>query len=183
MADPATLAIASLAVSAIGAGVTTAGTISQGQANKSAAAYQAQVARNNQTIAQQNAQQAAQAGSVSAQARDFANRQRTGAILAGQAASGIDIESGSSQEVRKSSEELGRLDTATVMANALNTARSYSTQAENFGAQAGLDTLQARNASTAGYLTGGASLIGGASSFADKWLRYQTTGVTGFTSP
>jgi hypothetical protein len=69
------------------------GAITQASAQQDAAKYQAAVARNNQITASQNAQYAAQAGAVEAQARDRRNASIAGSILAGQGASGIDINS------------------------------------------------------------------------------------------
>jgi hypothetical protein len=176
--DPATLGIASLVGSVI-SGVTGAvGAIQQGAANADAARYQAGVARNNQIIAQQNATRSAQAGAVQAQNRDFRTRAVVGQIEAGQGAGGIDVASGSSKEVRDSAQQLGRFDAQTVFDNAMLTARSEAAQATNFGAQADLDTMRARNASTSGAIGGFGSILGGATSFADKWLKFQTVGVT-----
>lgn len=185
MADPisaSTLAIASLVTTAVGATVGTVSAISSASAQAGAARYQAAVARNNQTIATQNAQQAAQAGAVAGQSRDFRTRATLGAISAAQSASGVDSETGSSKEVMESAQELGRLDTSTIISNAMQTSRAYTAQGANFGAQSALDEATASNATTAGVVGAGTSLLGGASSFADKWLRYQTQGVPGFGS-
>ena len=179
--DPASLAIASLAATAVSSVVGTVGAVSTGIANSNAANYQAVVARNNQTIASQNAQQSAAAGATASQARDFRTRAVLGEVTAAQSASGIDTNSGSSREVRQSVDELGRLDTATIMHNAMLQSGAYADQAMNFGAQSTLDTSTASNALAAGGIGAGSSLLGGASSFADKWLRYRTQGVEGFS--
>ncbi len=156
------------------------GQMAQGQQQADAAKYQAAVARNNQIIAQQNASQAAQAGAIQAQSRDFRNRAVLGAIEAGQGAGGIDIDSESSKQIRESTEQLGRFDTRTVMSNALQQARGYTAQAMNFGAEAGLAESRASNASTSGLLGGFGSLLGGATSFGTKWQSYQREGVSTF---
>lgn len=183
MADPfsaSTLAIASLVTTAISGTVGAVSAISSASAQADSARYQAAVARNNQTIATQNAQQAAQAGAVAGQARDLRTRATLGAIQAAQSASGIDTGTGTNKEVSDSAVELGRLDTSTIISNAMQTSRAYTAQGANFGAQSELDQATARNATTAGVVGAGTSLLGGASSFADKWLRYQTQGVSGF---
>jgi hypothetical protein len=167
--------VASAVVSGVGA-------IQQGNAQADAAKYQAAVARNNQIIAQQNAGYAAQAGAVAAQARDRKNAAVAGSLLAGQGASGIDVESTSSKEVRDSQEQLGRLDTQTIMARALLQSRSYTQEAANQGAESDLATQRASNASTAGTIGAFSSLLGGASGFADKWMKYQNVGITPFSS-
>jgi hypothetical protein len=158
------------------------GQMQQASAQQDAARYQAAVARNNQIIAQQNAGYAAQAGAVEAQARDRRNAAVAGSILAGQGASGIDVASTSSKEVRDSQEQLGRLDTQTIMARALLQSRSYTQEAANQGAEADLATQRASNAGTAGTIGGFGSLLGGANAFADKWMKYQNVGITPFSS-
>src|SRR5205085_614920 len=117
---------------------------------------------------------------VQAQNQDFKTRSLIGAITAGQAASGIDVASPTSQDVRTSQEQIGRLDTETIMARAGLQARGYESEAASQAAEADLAGMRARNAQTAGAISGFGSLLGGATSFADKWLKYQTVGVSGF---
>jgi hypothetical protein len=172
-----TLAIGSLAGSVLQGGLGFMGAMSTASANKASANYQAQVARNNQIIADQNASYAGAAGGVRAQTSDLKNRSEQGSIAATQGASGIDLASGSLAEVRDSAAQIGRLDTETIYNNALQTARGYEAQAANYGASAGLYESQAKGAGSAGLLSGFSSLISGASSFGDKWARYQTSGA------
>jgi hypothetical protein len=173
------IALAATVVSGV---VGAVGAIQQASAQQDAAKYQAAVARNNQITANQNAQYAAQAGAVEAQARDRRNAAIQGSLLAGQGASGIDIDSTSSKEVRDSQEQLGRLDTQTIMARALLQSRSYTADAANQGAEAELQTQRASNAGTAGTIGAFSSLLGGATSFADKWQKYQNVGIAPFSS-
>jgi hypothetical protein len=170
----------SLVGSAVSGIVGAVGAVTSGIAQSNAARYQAGVARNNEIIAQQNAQYSAAAGGVGAQRQDMKNKAVLGAIEAGQGASGIDTGVGSPVTVREGAANVGRLDTETVMSNALAQTRSYTAAASNFEAQSQLDTMTAKNATTAGVLGAGSSLLGGASSFSDKWLRYQTEGVNVF---
>jgi hypothetical protein len=169
-----TAAIIGLVGSAVSGITGFIGARQQAAATSEAANYQSQVARNNQTIASQNAQQQSQAAAIQAQNADLKNRAIEGGILASQGASGIDIASGSSDDVRRSARQVGRLDTETIYSNALNNVRSSLQQSRNFGAQSQLDAFQAKT-SAPNFLTGAGSLVGGASSFADKWLRYQTS--------
>lgn len=154
------------------------GSIQAGNAAATAANYQAGVARNNRVIAQQNAEYSAAAGMGQSQRADAKTRAVGGAIEAAQGASGIDTGVGSPAEVRESAREIGRLDAETIMANAMQQSRAYGAQATNFGAQAQLDKMQGAQARTAGYIGAASSLVGGSSSFSDKWLRYQNVGVT-----
>ena len=154
------------------------GKIQEGQAAADAANYQAQVNRNNQILADQNARYAADAGAAQAQSQDFETRAVLGTIEAAQGASGFDVDSPTSRDVRRGAAQLGRLDAQTLMANAMLTSRGYSAQAANFGAQAELDKLKASNARTAGWTGALGSLLGGASSFSSKWNSFKTVGVT-----
>jgi hypothetical protein len=156
------------------------GAMQQGHAQAAQANYQAAVARNNAIIQQQNAAQAAATGRAQAQVQDLQNARRLGMIAAAQGASGIDIGSGSFRDVTSSAAQLGRLDTQTVMQRALEQARGYNIEAASQTAQAQLDQMQAQQAQRAGMIGGVSSLLGGASSFADKWRWFQTTGVPGF---
>jgi len=163
-----------LALTAVSTLVGVVGAISQGQAAKQQAEYQAAVARNNQIIAEQNKQYATQAGEAEAQAQSFKNRRILGGITAGQAASGIQLDSPTLSDVREGSEQTLRLDTQNIMQNALLRARGADIQARSYGAEAGLQDMRASQASTAGFLGAAGSLLSGASSFAEKWSRFQT---------
>jgi hypothetical protein len=174
------MAFASLGLSAVQGGLGFIGAMQQGNAASAAARYQSQVARNNETIARQNAEYAAAAGGAQAQASDYKARAELGDTYAKQAASGIDAGIGSPQAVRDSQASINRLDTETLYANAMQTVRGYNQRAEDYRAQAGLSDRTASNAKTAGLFSGFSSLLGGATSFGDKWMRYQASGVSGF---
>ncbi len=177
MADPATLAIVSLVSTVASAGISFIGGQQQAAAQKDAANYQAQVARNNQVIAEQNATYARQAGAAEVEAQGMKTRAVVGQEEAAQGASGIDLTTGSPQEVRRSTSQLGQLDAATLQANAELRARGAEVQASNFGASAALYSQQAKNASSAGTISGFSSLLSGGSQFSDKWLKYQNQGI------
>lgn len=165
-----------LALSAISGIVGAIGSMQQAGAAQAQANYQAQVARNNETIARQNAQYATAAGEAQAQAQDFKSRAQLGAIEAAQSASGIELDSPTLRQVREGSGQVLRLDTANVMANAALRARGYEAQASNYASEADLARMRGRSSS--GYIGAFGSLLGGASSFSEKWAKYQqpTTG-------
>ncbi len=87
------------------------------------------------------------------------------------------LTTGSPREVRRSTTELGQLDTLTIQQNAELRARGAEVQASNFGAEAGLASMRAQNASTAGTISGFSSLLSAGSQFSDKWLKFQNEGV------
>lgn len=175
--DPATMAVVSLAGTALSAGIGAIGAISSASAQKSQAEYQAQVARNNALIAEQNARASVEAGEARAQAESFKTRAAGASMEAGQASSGIALESGSLEDVRRSNAAIGRLNVENVMQQARLQAYGYNTQATNYAAQSGLYQMQGRQAMTAGYLGAAGSLLSGASSFSDKWSRFSIQGL------
>ena len=93
---PIIAAVAGLA----GAGISAFGSMEAGQAQAEAASYQAQVARNNAVIAQSNANQQIQAGEVQASNQSMATHNAVGTTKAGEAASGVDVNTGSFANVR-----------------------------------------------------------------------------------
>jgi hypothetical protein len=171
------LPVIGLAASVASAGLGVYGAIQQAGAQADAAAYQAQVARNNQIIAEQNATYARQAGA----AQEAAQRMRTAALAgrqrAAMAANGFDVNSGSNLDIAGSAASLGEMDALTIRSNASRTAAGYSAQGRDLTAQAGLLDMQAANSNVAGTINAASSLLGGASGFSDKWFKYKQAGV------
>jgi hypothetical protein len=131
------IALAGLAMSAIGTGVSVIGQANSAQAQASAQAgqanYMSQVARNNQMLAERNAALVTQQGEI----------------------------------------------------DAAYAAYGYKVQGAGFGGQAGLYGSAATNAtnslSTLPFGVG-SSLLGGASSIADKWVSYKKNFPSGFST-
>lgn len=154
------------------------GSISQGNAAAAAAGqnarmseYQAQVARNNQIIANQNAEHEAEVGVEQAGRKSMEGAATGAKIKVATAANGIDPNSGSAARVAVSQREIAKLDTETVLNNSQQKVYGYRAQAANFGAQGGLDTMQENlqwnqvgSDITGGYLKAGSTLLSGASS-------------------
>lgn len=152
-----------------GAGVSALGTISGGEAQSANASYQAQVALNNQTIADQNANYAVEAGEVSASNQSLKNAAQFGRLKTSMAANGVDINSGSAVDVEKSARIEGDTAAATTLSNAELQAYGYRTQAANFGAEAGLETTEAGEATTGAEIGAAGGLLSSASGVASKW--------------
>lgn len=159
------LAAAAPFIGAIGTGISAIGAISQGQQQAKAAEYQAQVAKNNETIAYQNANYAAAAGETQSYNQGLKERAQSGAIRAAIAGAGVNVNTGSAADVQVSQAELGQQDVEQVRQNAALQAYGYKTQATGFGAQANLDTAQAGYDEEAGWLKGLGGLVTGASKF------------------
>lgn len=177
--DPATLAIVSLGSTVLSAGVGAIGAENSAAAQAASANYQAQVAQNNQTIAEQNARYATETAAVNAQNQDRQTAQTVGREVAGAAASGLDTTTGSPLDVQTGSREIGRLTSLQDIQQGNVTAYGYRTQATGFASQAQLDRAQAGFASTAGTIGAFGSILGGAASFASKWSGFQNQGVFG----
>lgn len=152
-----------------GAAVGAYGKYQEGQATKTAALYQAQVAKNNAEIADTLASNAVATGRVKTE-----NQSRKGAAIAGrikaaQAANGVDVNSGSNVDVQQSQREQAQLDTETTMHNAELEGYGYRTRATNYQAEAGLDVMKGEQAEKAGEIGAVSTLLGGASSLGSKW--------------
>ena len=177
---PLILGLAGAATSAIGQ-------IGAGQAASANAAYQAQIAKNNQLISTQNANYATQAGESQAAATSMKGAAQLANIKASQAANNVDVNSGSALGVQESQSETNTLNTENVMNNALLQAYGYKASAANYGAQAAVDTATAAQAGPAADIGALGSLASSASSIGFKFNGQNgnngTTVYTGADNP
>lgn len=172
-------ATAALIAGVVGAGVSAGGAVETGQANANAANYRAQVASNNSVIAKQNADYAIEAGMVAGETQSLKGAAAGGTLKSRQAASGVDVNSGSAVDVRTSQREAATLDTETVMNNAELQAYGYGVQATSYKAESQLDTLTADQATTGADIGAAGSLLSNASSLGFKWTGMGAGGGTG----
>lgn len=159
-----------------GAGLGAFGAIQSAHASSAAASYNAEVAANNAQIAKQNATWASQAGEQQAGMSAAKTRATVGAMEANQAASGVDIGSGSALDVRSSAKELGQLDAINIRANAARQAYGYDVQSSSFNSQSQLDRYEASQDTTAGYINAGSSILGGVGSASSNYANYLSKG-------
>ena len=161
-AVPAWLSYATLGLSALG---TAAGVVSQVQQGR----YQAAVARNNAALAEMQARDAERRGRIAEDQQRRRTAQVLGtqrAVLAGQ---GTALDEGSPLSILGDTAATGELDALTIRSNAAREAWGLRARANNFAAQSRM--------AEPGFLGTGASLLGGASSVADRWLRYRRAGL------
>jgi hypothetical protein len=156
-----------------------AGAKQSANAQAASANYQAQVATNNATNARQNEAWATQAGEQKVATQGLKNRATLGAILAGQGANGVDVNSGSALDVRQSAARLGQYDALTIKSNAAREAYGYQVQGSNFEAQSQLDRYEAESAKKAGDIGVMTSLLGGTASAVGKYIDYKKSGLFG----
>jgi len=103
MADPVSImAVTSMGLSAAGAGVSMFGAARKDDATAAMYNYKAAVAQANQRVAAQNAQQAIQEGGVQAQFAGLRGAQEYGHLIGAQAASGLQLGTGSAGRVAAS---------------------------------------------------------------------------------
>ncbi len=172
------------ALGAIGIGATMAGGILGAQgATQSAAAtqqmydYQSHVAKINSDIDLQNADYAREQGEVQAQQYGQAAAQRIGGIRTSQAASGLDVNSGTNAQVQASQKTVAGIDIAQIRQNAAKTAYDYDVRSTMDLNQSTLDTMAGVNAVKAGRIQAASSILGSVASVSSKWLQGSQSGM------
>lgn len=144
----------------------------QAKAAANQAKYNSAVAENNALIAQRNASLAAQEGNAALETQLMENRAKIGAIKAAQAASGVNINTGSAVDVRSSAAETGQLSALNIRSNAIRKAYGYQQDAADYKTQAGLYDTQAHNEKVAGNINARTTLLGGLSDTAMNFSNY-----------
>lgn len=146
--------------SILSAGSSILGTIGAiGSAN-----YQAQVAKNNAKIAEENARNASQASQTEQQQNDQQTLALVGEQEAIQGASGLSVSGGSQLRTRRSAQRLGRQDSINIRTQGQSEVRNLLQQAENFRGEARAQKSAAFGSAIGGIFDVGASLVGGARS-------------------
>lgn len=169
----------SLAASAASAVVGTIGTVMAGQAQAKQAQYQAGIARFNQQVALQNRDYDLAKGETQAQIYGRAAAQRMSAIRARIGASGVDIGSGSAQDVQTSQQLITSTDLQQIRANAARAAYGDEIRGIEAGAQAQMYTSAAEGIERALPFQAAGSLLSGAASVSGKWMQGQQAGMWG----
>lgn len=163
------LQIAGLAFSTVGA-------INQAQAQRDAMNYEAQVARNNATLAQYQAKDAIEAGQREEQNRRLKTAAMFGDQRASLAANGIDLGEGIATDLLTSTKYMGEVDALTIRDNAAKRAWGY-----RVGAQDYMDKAAMKEATAGGInplMAGASTLLGSAGGVADSWYRSKKAGMT-----
>ena len=157
----------SLGLGALGTGASVLGQINAQAAAGAQQSYLAQLARQRQQLAEQQARDAIQRGQVAEQKQRDLTAQRIGTQQAALAAQGTDLE-GSPTDILADTARAGEQDALTLRNNAVREAYGYRVQAAGAGADAAL-----RESFEPSYLGAGASLLMGASALAGKWDRFK----------
>lgn len=180
MADPLTLTIIGMTAAAVGGGVTAYGQYQSGQAQSSMYNYQSGVAKINQQLKKQDAEYARDVGEVEAQQAGMRTRGAVGSTRAAQGARGIDVNTGSAADIRKSQIDLGQQDERIIRSNAARRAYGFEVEGMNQGVQANIYGMAAKDASSAGMIKSAGTLISTAGTVASKWYQMGPSfGATG----
>ena len=164
-AGPAAPVIAA-ATTVLSTGLSIAQQSQQAAAQAGMANYQAQLARNNQMIAEAYARRAEQQGQVDEQNQRFRSAALIGSQRAALASQGGDVDSGSPLDIQTDTARAGEYDAQAIRNNAALKAYGYRLQGYNAAADAGRYDAQAANATAALPFGVGSSLLGGVRSLA-----------------
>jgi hypothetical protein len=158
-----------------GIGMMAVGSYNQAKAQQDQANYAAQVAQNNATIAEYQAQDIERKGDEEA-----SRLRREAAQLAGVqrnrlAAGGLDLSEGTAAELQSQTEFFSLVDQNTARSNAAREAWSKRQQGAQYSADAGMQRATASSISPGMAAT--TSLLGNAGRVADSW--YADSGASG----
>lgn len=156
----------------IGIGTKILGGIVQGNATKQAAEAQARIDEQNAAVADMASADAVSRGRTQETVSRLKGGERIAAQTAGYAASGVDVQSGSAQDVEAATALTNELDAQMIRANAAREAWGYRTQAGQF-------RLRAQLARQTGQALGNEQILAGVTGGATYGLPLLHIGGTG----
>jgi hypothetical protein len=175
MASP--LAIVSMGMSAAGGIIGGIGAKESADAQAQASSYKAGVAQLNKQINLQNAAWATEEGGAKGEEEGLKSGQEKAQTLIVQAASGIDVNSGTAKQVRTDQTTVAQYDQNVINWNAAKTAWGFETKATMNQAESQLDLAAADNEKEAGTIGEWTSFLNAGGSVADKYLKGSSTGI------
>ncbi len=167
------IAAIGLATTALGAVMSFQSQRRQAKAAKQSAEFNAAVSRNNAIVADQQAGAAHDVGKVKAAQEGLSARRLIGLQRASAGGSGGALSGESFQQTFADTAGLGNINANNQRAIAARESLGFTTQAQNFRAQAGLITAEGSNRASALNAQATASLITGAGSVATKWNSFR----------
>lgn len=174
------MAAASSVATLVGGGLSAYGAEAKGSADQAMYNYQSGVAKLNASIARQNADYTRTAGETAAYQSGLKTADVVGRQTVAQAASGIDVNSGSAKAIRDTTTSLGQMDQQLIRTNYAKKAYGYETEAVTKDTEAYADTIAGQQAKKAGDIGAASSILGSVSSVAGKW--YGASSVFGGAS-
>lgn len=175
MADPLTaVAIGGTIAGGIVGGI---GAEQSAGAQAAASQYKAGVALLNAQINKQNAAWAESAGETQAEISGMKSGQQIAETKVQQAASGLDVNTGTVAQVRSDQTNIAEFEQNTIRWNAAKEAYGYETKAAMDVGEAGLDQVAADDEKEAGQIGMISSFINAGTSVASKWSQGKQTGA------
>lgn len=168
MCNPMALQIGAMAFSAIGS-------MNQAEAQQNQYNYQAQVARNNATMAGYQAKEAIRQGQIEEQNQRLKTAAMYGDQRAQLAANGLDLGEGTATELLTTTKYMGERDALTIRDNASRKAWAAQVQEQGFTDEASMKTASADGINP--LMAGATSLMGSASNVADSWYKAKKSGT------
>jgi hypothetical protein len=175
--DPGTMGAASVASTILGGALSGAGASASAGASADSFNFKAGIAKLNADINKQNAAWSLNQGAIKASNYGLKAGQEIAETKVVQAASGLDINSGSKEAVRDTQQDVAKFDQDTIRADAAHTAHGYEVKAAADSVEAEMNRTAGVNAGKAGKLNVLSSIIGTASSVASKWTQGNTLGM------
>lgn len=174
--------MAEIAIGLIGAGVSAMGAIMQGNAQAAMYNYQAQIADMNARIAAQNAGVESAAGETKMAQEGERLAQERGAQKARLGASGLAMNQGTPEAVMESVDLVEKQDLGNIQFSAAERAYGMRIQEVQDVAQAGLDRMGAKTSQETGMIGAITSILGGGTSFSNKWQDAMMKGLNPMSS-
>lgn len=171
MCEPASIAIAGLAITAASTGLSVYSSYQQQQSQNAANEYNARLMERNAQQSQLEAQDAIDRGKVAENDQRLQVKKMIGAQRAAAASGGLLADSGSNLDLTGDTAGYGELDALTIRRNAQLEAWGIRNNAENYTGQANLSRMK----SSSPLLAAGGSLLTGASQFAGQLYNYKTS--------
>jgi hypothetical protein len=160
------------AVGAVGGAIAAFGQYMGMQAQSKNAAFQAQVAANNAKIARTNYKLQIESGEETSANQEMQLRSTLGTQKAGQAASGVDVNTGSSVASRAGTVQVGTLDVLTARSNNARQAYGYEVAATSDTAESQLLTAESQQAGAMAPVAAAGSLLSSASTVGGNYGKY-----------
>lgn len=163
------------------AGISAIGSIAQGEQQAAMNNYNAQVQKRNIQMEEQKANRVEAAGEAQAGMASQKTKAEVGAIVANEAAGGIDTNTGSALTTQESKRVTGSTDALNIRTKAAQDVYNIRTEQWNAQTQANIDEAAASNDITNGFIGAGSSILGKVSTpeFQDAWSSYQASNGLG----
>jgi hypothetical protein len=166
------LQLGSLALSVIGTGAGIFSKFQQASGQKAQMAAQAKIAKNNQTVANWQAQDALKRGADAELQNRRKYAQLAGTQRADFASRGVDLNEGSPLAELDDTYVFQSADSNTIKENSAREAWGFRNQASNYGADVAM--YDAGAGSISPLLGAGGSLLTGATDVSEKWYRFKS---------